>query len=661
MTVSLQLKPMTGMCAPVWATAPPFRSERQGTVIDVDTDDEQPLAAFCPPTDVVEGLERDLCEGFDSQLDQSEGRCSGLAVSRGRSHVDNPSESHVLASVVGVPGSSGVDCGRVAEVVERRHDAPKRLRLQFAGSQATTVPASRLDAPPHFEVQGCIHAGASARVEDPSSQRAGAFADESHVVDTVVDDVSTDHVEDDAQSVREGSVVGSEVGEVPDTPVECEIPGRDVRNTAAFRAALQSLDGVSLVEEFTRRPCIMKSVPKFFKGPYRKAMRAAMDEANCGVPARQERGWKLFVLLPRLLLFKNARGGTLGKEKFAKRFDMFVDGEWAELFRSSRKCAEDMANVNRRRQRRGHTDPDAKRLEKAMMLVQLGELSSARQALEGAELAPGTQTTLNALKDPSKRPPVPRDPLPRDISDFIPAREFELEEHKFARNLRSSRRGAAAGPSGMTMEHLRPLLDHPPAMHSFFLMAEQFSKALTPRSVVDGLRMGRITALQKPNGGVRGIVAGDAIRRLVSRTIAQQLGPAVERATAPYQYAMSTKAGCECIAHVLQSLCEADPRSTVISVDGVSAFDLISRESMMHGLMRVAGGGEVLPFVRQFYGQPSQYLWEDDEGITHTIPQGEGGEQGDALMPLLYSLGQHSALEAIHRQLRPPRAFAGIP
>ena len=99
----------------------------------------------------------------------------------------------------------------------------------------------------------------------------------------------------------------------------------------------------------------------------------------------------------------------------------------------------------------------------------------------------------------------------------------------------------------MTMEHLRPLLDNPPAMHSFFLMAEQFSKALTPKCVVDGLRMGRITALQKPNGGVRGIVAGDAIRRLVSRTIAQQLGPAVERAKAPFQYAMTTKAGCECI------------------------------------------------------------------------------------------------------------------
>ena len=37
-----------------------------------------------------------------------------------------------------------------------------------------------------------------------------------------------------------------------------------------------------------------------------------------------------------------------------------------------------------------------------------------------------------------------------------------------------------------------------------------------------------MTALQKPSGRVRGIVAGDIVRRLVARTMAQQLSPAVE-------------------------------------------------------------------------------------------------------------------------------------
>ena len=69
-----------------------------------------------------------------------------------------------------------------------------------------------------------------------------------------------------------------------------------------------------------------------------------------------------------------------------------------------------------------------------------------------------------------------------------------------------------------------------------------------------------MTALQKPGGGVRGIVAGDVVTRLVARTISQQLGKAVEGATAPCQYALSTRAGCECVAQVLQALTNLDPR-----------------------------------------------------------------------------------------------------
>ena len=47
----------------------------------------------------------------------------------------------------------------------------------------------------------------------------------------------------------------------------------------------------------------------------------------------------------------------------------------------------------------------------------------------------------------------------------------------------------------------------------------------------------------------------------------------------------------------------------------------------------------------------SEHLWEDDSGVTHSIPQSEGGEQGDAMMPL-FCLGQHEALQVAHRGLR---------
>ena len=45
-------------------------------------------------------------------------------------------------------------------------------------------------------------------------------------------------------------------------------------------------------------------------------------------------------------------------------------------------------------------------------------------------------------------------------------------------------------------------------------------------------------------------------------------------------------------------------------------------------------------------------MWEDDHGQIHTLTQAEGGEQGDPLMPALFSLAQHPALERIQRRLR---------
>ena len=52
------------------------------------------------------------------------------------------------------------------------------------------------------------------------------------------------------------------------------------------------------------------------------------------------------------------------------------------------------------------------------------------------------------------------------------------------------------------------------------------------------------------------------------------------------------------------------------------------------------------PLLGLFFGQ---YFWENDSGEVHIVLQGEGSEQGDAMMPLLFSLGQHAALEDVSR------------
>ena len=122
-------------------------------------------------------------------------------------------------------------------------------------------------------------------------------------------------------------------------------------------------------------------------------------------------------------------------------------------------------------------------------------------------------------------------------------------------------------------------------------------------SPMKAIRLGRMTALSKPDGGVRGIVVGDFLRRLVAHTLAQQFSQAVLEATSPFQFAVSTKAGTEAETHALQALTSLDENATVVSIDGVGAFDLISRNAMVSGLMAMENGDRVWPFIRELYGR----------------------------------------------------------
>ena len=76
----------------------------------------------------------------------------------------------------------------------------------------------------------------------------------------------------------------------------------------------------------------------------------------------------------------------------------------------------------------------------------------------------------------------------------------------------------------MTTEHLRPLLPDNRESHLFFHICEM-ARAEVPEVAVNIIRMGRFTALSKPDGGVRGIVAGDVVKSLVARTLSKTAQP----------------------------------------------------------------------------------------------------------------------------------------
>ena len=71
-------------------------------------------------------------------------------------------------------------------------------------------------------------------------------------------------------------------------------------------------------------------------------MRVALQEIVEGSrgmePVREERGWKLFLLLPRMMLHRPPRGGLIPRSKLIHRFELFVSGRWTELLVASEAC-----------------------------------------------------------------------------------------------------------------------------------------------------------------------------------------------------------------------------------------------------------------------------------------------------------------------------------
>ena len=158
-----------------------------------------------------------------------------------------------------------------------------------------------------------------------------------------------------------------------------------------------------------------------------------------------------------MFLSRPPRGGLVPKTRLMERVSLFHNGQWSDSVERSAVDAETAHLAASRKRRRAKSGMEH-RASRALRCVLDGELS-AGQALKGAEVAPRTRETVDALRE--RRPTEPREPLPDRVANHVLDSPVSLDSDHFARTLRSSRRGAP-GPSGMTAEHLRPMLESGP-------------------------------------------------------------------------------------------------------------------------------------------------------------------------------------------------------
>ena len=161
---------------------------------------------------------------------------------------------------------------------------------------------------------------------------------------------------------------------------------------------------------------------------------------------------------------------------------------------------------------------------------------------------------------------------------------------------KSAPRGSSSGPGGWTRASERIAVQHR-HVRVAVVSLQQF---VPGQDIAEALMGARLTALTKPDGGVRGIATGCSLRRLLARKLAKQFCEVFEAECTPFQCALSTRAVTDCVGHMLRAATDANPTATILSVDGNGTYDHVHRAAMLARLVRMPAARVLLQFARMF-------------------------------------------------------------
>lgn len=207
--------------------------------------------------------------------------------------------------------------------------------------------------------------------------------------------------------------------------------------------------------------------------------------------------------------------------------------------------------------------------------------------------------------------------------------------------LRQSASGKSPGPSGWSEDLLLQAATHSEeVLAALTCMIRDVLNFSISGEVRDVLASSRFVPVWDPDANkLRPIAIGETVVKLAesyairSRSVNEYIGRLV-----PLQYAFAPS-GAETIVHSIRDDLAAG--KTVVSLDGVNAFNAIHRQRIFDAILAEKDLVPLRPLSRLMYSTPSHLL---SPTLRQPVLSTEGTKQGSVLGPLLFSAAVHPIL-----------------
>ena len=356
---------------------------------------------------------------------------------------------------------------------------------------------------------------------------------------------------------------------------ECETTQRSKELKSRLRAHLHPESGGQTSEnsssglDFLKFGAVLKRIPK---GSRPKAARVLTQILERIVQKNDKASWLKLFQFARSCLGGTKRGGKKNKSHAT------IVNKRLETFTGAAPQITPTTNQNPPQQ--------SIRLRVAAKMA-AADISGAVKLLASNDtvLQP-SEDVVNKLKD--KHPDRHRDSVIPDRSD---TESILVGREDVKRSIESFPPGSSGGPDGLLPQHLKDMTADSlgePAYKLVDALVEFYNKVVLCDKVPDEISPvfygANLTALSKPDNGVRPIAVGFSLRRMASKMLMCKVTGKCETLLRPHQLGVGTPKGAEAAVHAIRAYIKSPNISdkVLLKIDFKNAFNQVRRDVILN-------------------------------------------------------------------------------